>query len=189
MITKAIAILGLALLLPACGKDSGKPSDTSGTQQPPPSQPPPSPGDPQIETFASEGSTHVPVGTQIVYNTDPPTSGNHYPDVQDGGYFEVPIAAPYLVHSMEHGAVIIYYNPATVTASQKDSLRAIAATYPGMFGQVICVPRDDAAYPIILTAWTHRYRLPTYDQSRIDAFIALYRGNGPEAPPMPSTSP
>lgn len=172
---KAAAVLGAALALPACGKDPGVPPEPAA-----------SPGDPQIETFPSEGSTHVPVGTVVVYGTDPPTSGNHYPDVQGGGFFDVPIAAPYLVHSLEHGGVIIYYNPGTVTAPQQDSLRALAAAYPGLFDMVICVPRGDAAYPIILTAWTHRLRLPAYDQSRIDAFIALYRGHGPEAPPMSS---
>jgi predicted outer membrane protein len=184
MMMKAAAMMTLAVLLPACGKDSG----TEPAAGPAPT-PTPQPTDPQIETFPSEGSTHVPVGTVIVYNTDPPTSGDHYPDPQNGGYFETEIAAPYLVHSMEHGGVIIYYNPATVTKSQKDDLKALARAYPGIFDMVICVPRNDAAYPIILTAWTHRYRLPTYDQSRIDAFIALYRGHGPEAPPMPSSSP
>ena len=174
---KSFVCLGFALLLAACGSDN-----KSGVQSAAPGVPPP---DPEIETFPSEGSTHVPAGTQIVYNTDPPTSGSHYPEAQEGGYFETAIASGYLVHSMEHGAVIIYYNPATVTASQKDSLKALAATYPGFFGQVVCVPRDDPTYPIILTAWTHRLRLATYDQSRIDGFLALYRGNGPESAPSP----
>ena len=32
---------------------------------------------------------------------------------------------------------------------------------------MVVVPRNDAAFPIILTAWTHRLRLTTYDQNRI----------------------
>src|SRR5438874_921600 len=61
--------------------------------------------DPGIETFPNEGNTHVPVGTVISYRTDPPTSGNHYPDPQPGGFYTSPILPGFLVHSMEHGGV------------------------------------------------------------------------------------
>lgn len=170
-----VAMIAAAAILPACGGDRGAPKPQTPAQ--------PIPVDPGIETFPNEGSTHVPVGSAIVYLTDPPTSGNHYPDPQDGGYFETPIAAPYLVHSMEHGGVIVYYNPATVTAEQKDRLKALAAAHPGVFSQVICVPRDDASYPVILTAWLHRLRLAAYDQARLDGFLTLYLGQGPEKDP------
>jgi hypothetical protein len=171
---RIVAILGLALLIPACSDGNG--SNKTGTQVA-------QTVDPAIETFPSEGQEHVDVGTVLVYLTDPPTSGPHYPSPQDGGYFETAIHPGYLVHSLEHGAVVIYYNPATVTSPQKDSLKALAAAHPGTYSQVVCVPRDDAAYPIILTAWTHRLRLPAYDQARIDAFVALYLGQGPESGP------
>ena len=171
---RIVAILGLALLIPACSDGNG--SDMTAAR-------PAQTVDPAIETFASEGQEHVDVGTVIVYLTDPPTSGPHFPVPQDGGYFETAIASGYLVHSLEHGGVVIYYNPTTVTSPQKDSLKALAAAHPGTFSQIVCVPRDDAAYPIILTAWTHRLRLPVYDQARIDAFIALYLGQGPESAP------
>jgi lysophospholipase L1-like esterase len=81
---------------------------------------------------------------------------------------------------MEHGGVIIYYNPATVTDSQKYSLMLLARAHPGIMAQVVCVPRNDPSYPIILTAWTHWLRLSTFDQSRIDGFMTLFLGQGPE---------
>jgi hypothetical protein len=176
----AFALAGF--LLPACGSSpSGAPGDTGVAPNPTPN---PTPTDPVIETFPSEGRTHVPVGTVVVYLTDPPTSGNHYPDPKQGGYFEIPIAAGFLVHSMEHGGIIIYYNPATVTDEQKNSLKTLAQAHPGVFSQVVCVPRDDPTYPIILTAWTHRLRLTIYDQSRIDGFVTLFLDQGPEHPPL-----
>jgi uncharacterized protein DUF3105 len=166
------AALLAAVLLPACGGPGGSHHES------------PVPTDPGIETFPSEGQTHVPEGTVIVYGTDPPTSGPHYPVPQSGGFFDHEIAAGYLVHSMEHGGVIIYYNPATVTKDQKDDLRRLAKAHPGTFDMVICVPRNDPTYPIILTAWTHRLRLTTYDQARIDGFVTLFLGHGPEHDPM-----
>jgi len=138
--------------------------------------------DPGIETFPNEGNTHVPVGTGIQYNTDPPTSGNHYPFPQQGGFFQNPILPGFLVHSMEHGGVIIYYNPSVITTAQTNTLKALAQAHQGVFGQVVCVPRNDTAFPFILTAWTHWLRLTTFDESRINNFLALFLGKGPESP-------
>jgi hypothetical protein len=177
-VIKGILLGGLALILPACGSSH---SDTSGGATDP--SPNPVFSDPGIQTFPDEGHAHVVVGTALVYGTDPPTSGPHYPYPQAGGYYTTPIAAGFLVHSMEHGGVIIYYNPATVTDAEKSSLMALANAHPGIFSQVVCVPRTDPTYPIILTAWTHWLRLTTYDQSRIDGFLALFLGNGPEGAP------
>ena len=178
-VLKAVLLGGLVLLLPACGSTTSD-SPVAAAATPSPS---PSPGDPGIETFPSEGATHVPVGTVVVYGTDPPTSGNHYPSPVGGGYYEFPIEASYLVHSMEHGGIIVYYNPATVTDAQKDHLKALALAHPGVFAMVVCVPRSDPIYPIILTAWTHRLRLSIYDQDRIDGFVTLFLDQGPERAP------
>jgi hypothetical protein len=171
-------VLGLAtLVLPACGTSSSSSTPSSASV--------PISGnfnDPDILTFPDEGRTHVPDGTVIAYQTDPPTSGDHYPEPEPGGFYTTEIAPGFLVHSMEHGGIIIYYSPA-VTSDQQAALAAIANAHPGIFGQVVVVPRNDPTYPIILTAWTHMLRLSTYDQSRIDNFIALFVGKGPEAAP------
>jgi hypothetical protein len=144
------------------------------------------PPEPQIETFPSEGQMHVPDGTPITYNTDPPTSGTHYPSPQPGGFYDTEIAAGYLVHSLEHGAVVIYYHAPALTTAQLDALRARAAAHPGFLSQVVVVPRNDPVHPVILTAWTHRLRLPSYAQNRIDDFIGVFLGHGPEnASPAP----
>ena len=158
-------VLACALAIVSCGDDD-----------PPITGPP----DPELETFPSEGQMHVAVGTPITYNTDPPTSGTHYPSPQPGGFYTAEIAPGYLVHSLEHGAVVIYYHAPALTQAQLDALWAVAAAYPGSFSQVCVVPRNDPTYPVILTAWTHRLRLPTYAQNRIDDFIAMFRGHGPE---------
>ena len=121
----------------------------------------------------------------IVYLTDPPTSGNHYPDPQDGGFFDHEIAALPRSTPMEHGAVIIYYNPATLTRRSAERAESAGA---GPLRVVLADhlrPADDATYPIILTAWTHRLRLTTYDEPGSDRHFVtfLYLGNGPEHDP------
>lgn len=56
------------------------------------------------------GREHVPDGTQVQYNSNPPTSGSHYADWTRAGIYEQPIPNGHLVHSLEHGYVIISYN-------------------------------------------------------------------------------
>ena len=135
-----------------------------------------------IIEFPDEGAQHVAEGTPIAYNTDPPTSGTHYPIPQPGGFYTQAVQPGYLVHTMEHGGIVIYYDPATVTEDQRDELRAIIQPHLGNFSTVAAVPRDDPAFPIILTAWRHRQRLQTYDANQIRDFIDLFLGRGPENP-------
>jgi len=136
--------------------------------------------DPDIETFPAEASRQVPVGTPTVYNTDPPTSGMQYPVPQAGGFYTNNIAAGFLVHSLERGGVVVYYDANYVAPADLDRLRDLAAEHPGDSAQVVVVPRSDATFPIILTAWTHRLRLTLYDPGRVEGFLALFLGQGPE---------
>ena len=102
-ILKSIGLLAFTLVIAGCGSGA-------------------SVGDgPEIETFPDEGNLHVAQDTPITYNTDPPTSGTHYPGATEGGFYDSPIPAGNLVHTMEHGGIIIYYNPATVTRRSKRS--------------------------------------------------------------------
>ena len=67
------------------------------------------------EAMALMPANHVPEGVDPgSYNTDPPTSGQHYPDSLDAGFYHegdletlpsYPVG--YLVHNLEHGYVIL----------------------------------------------------------------------------------
>lgn len=56
------------------------------------------------------GRTHVPIGTQVEYNSNPPTSGSHYEQWTKWGVLDTPRDDRNLVHSLEHGYVIMSYN-------------------------------------------------------------------------------
>lgn len=57
-----------------------------------------------------EGREHVTIGTKVEYRTDPPTSGKHYADWIRAGIYSEPKDDRNLVHSLEHGYVILSYN-------------------------------------------------------------------------------
>ena len=54
---------------------------------------------------------HVDQGTDVLYRNRPPSSGNHYPTPAGYGVFTRDIAGGNLVHTLEHGGIIVYYRP------------------------------------------------------------------------------
>ncbi len=64
---------------------------------------------PGIEAL-QEGREHVPPGSVVNYEFNPPTSGNHYGEPSKPGMYDIPPADGNLVHSLEHGYIIISYN-------------------------------------------------------------------------------
>lgn len=63
-----------------------------------------------VETFTDQGRNHVSVGTTEEYNSNPPTSGPHYAEWEKPGIYDKVLEDGKLVHSLEHGYVIISYN-------------------------------------------------------------------------------
>ena len=72
-----------------------------------------------IETFSSQGRDHVPAGTIGEYNSNPPTSGPHYAQWEKPGIYSKVLQDGNLIHSLEHGYVIISYNCIKKTENRK----------------------------------------------------------------------
>jgi hypothetical protein len=132
-----------------------------------------------ILQFPEEGRTHVPQGSQVVYGTDPPTSGNHYPSAAGTGFYTAAPAPGNVVHALEHSNIVIYYDP-RVSEETLNSLKTFVNAYTAPFRGVLLIPRTDDAYPVIATAWRHMVKQPVYDRAQIQQFIDLYIGKGPE---------
>ena len=137
-----------------------------------------------VERFPSEGRAHVDEGTPVEYDTRPPTSGPHYGRWADPGYYAEPVPAGNLVHSLEHGYVVIYYDPAALTPEAEESLRAFADAHGERWRAVVVVPNPAAEprSPYVLTAWRTMLRLEAYNPAAVRAFLAEYLGRGPENP-------
>jgi hypothetical protein len=63
-----------------------------------------------IETFPDQGRNHVSAGTIGEYNSNPPTSGPHYTQWEKPGIYSKVLEDGKLIHSLEHGYVIISYD-------------------------------------------------------------------------------
>lgn len=129
-----------------------------------------------------QGRDHVEPGTEIEYANYPPTSGTHYGTTVAAGFYEDPKPLGAIVHSLEHGAVVIYYEQGSLSDTATADLRDYAETHTGTWDSVIVMPygRENPESTYALTAWRHVLRRDTYDEDVVRSFIAEYLGRGPE---------
>lgn len=135
----------------------------------------------RVRSFPAEGlAQHVPQGSSIDYGTEPPTTGPHYPTPTDPGYYETQELPGNLVHALEHGNIVIYYDRPSPEVIQ--TLKGWASHFQDPWAGVVVTPMPGIAEEIILTAWTKELRLQKFDTTSAAAFIDRFRGRGPEHP-------
>ncbi len=150
---------------------------------------------------------HVPPGTEVKYNSNPPVFGPHYGDwIRAGVYTEVKDDRN-LVHSLEHGYVIMSYrcNTSVIASGAKQSSSsgeiASGSANPRKDDVNICdqrksqleavynkkgkkklivVPRPNLDSNFALSAWQYLDKFDSFDQSRVEKFIDAHLENGPE---------
>jgi hypothetical protein len=132
----------------------------------------------QIQTFPSEGRTHVPEGSRISYRTDPPTSGSHLLIWINPGFYEDIQPSNRLVHSLEHGMVVIYYDKPT--SETMGDLENWSSLFRGPWSGIVVAPRPGLGEEVIVTAWRNILRLEKWDRIIAAKFIDRFRGRGPE---------
>lgn len=100
----------------------------------------------------------------------PPAGGEHFNVWQNCGIYAEPIQTGNAVHSMEHGAVWITYQP-DLPADE------IAALEQLVRGQTFLLlsPFPDQRSPIVLTSWGIQLELESASDRRVDNFIERYR--------------
>lgn len=133
------------------------------------------------EVITDQGRNHVPDGTQIQYNSNPPTSGSHYAQPQPGGIYDKSVPDGNLLHSLEHGAVILSYK----TDLPKDQIESLKQAYNlASVSKKIMVPRDNLDVPVALTSWGRLLKLQSIDEAKIKEFLETNEDRGPEKAPL-----
>ncbi|WP_058993945.1 DUF3105 domain-containing protein [Haloarcula sp. CBA1127] len=137
-----------------------------------------------VEQFPDRGANHVEDGSAIDYQRFPPLSGTHYASTEDAGFYEATPLLGSLVHTLEHGAVIVYYDPAEISPEARQSLREFSSVHTGTWRSVVAVPNpnDDPRATYVVTAWQHELTMDSYDAETVHAFLSEYLGRGPENP-------
>ncbi len=133
-----------------------------------------------VETVPNAGSNHLAGGQQFRYPSEFPTSGPHDPNPIAPGFYSDPRRPERLIHSLEHGMVVIYYDEPS--GDTTDTIRGWTSQFRGHSSGVVAVKRDGLGQEVVLTAWLRLLRLDPFDAAAAAAFVDLFRGRGPENP-------
>ena len=139
-----------------------------------------------VEEQEIQGADHIDVGApHEPYTTNPPTSGPHYNSAGVGpvrpGFYEDPSEAPPegVVHNLEHGFIVIYYNPEAPAeviddvelAVEDEPLATVATPFSGLEGDS----------NLVIAAWGTSQSCEQVSQAVIEEFRTAYQGiAGPE---------
>ena len=136
----------------------------------------------------SESANHVAPCTTLRYEL-PATGGPHYSQWAAFGTYEAPVPWGFLVHAMEHGAVVVAYRCEAGPACDaiEGELAAIVASRPAdplCRGDAplryVLAPAPDLEWPIAVLAWEHLYTATCLDRPSIEAFFDAHYGRAPE---------
>ncbi len=148
----------------------------------------------ELKSFKATGREHLADLNQTVkYASKPPTSGNHYQAPAEDGAYEDPPDVKELVHTLEHGRVIIWLNQKKLTADQRANLKAY---YDEDTYQMVITPDTTGmTYAVAATAWNRDPEpngtgqllgCPKYDDAvytALESFKDENRSRGPEPVP------
>lgn len=109
------------------------------------------------------------------YEQQPPAYGEHNAAWWNCGTYEEPVPDHHAVHSLEHGAIWLTYQP-ELPEGELETLRALA-DQPDM----LLSPYPGQESPVIATAWGRQLFLDEADDSAITDFIRDYM-NDPGVP-------
>jgi len=128
--------------------------------------------------------------SEIDYPFIPPSSGDHYSIWANYRTYDTPVPWGFLVHSLEHGGVVLAYDPSSSAASDVRAAYAALIVAHGAdplcrdetwMSRIIVVPAHDLASPIAAVAWEHTYEATCLDMPSLSAFVEANYGHGPEA--------
>lgn len=132
----------------------------------------------RVQTFPSAGNDHLPVGQRITYPSQFPTSGSHDLRPLRAGFYTEPQWPERLVHSQEHGHIVIYYDE--LEPADRETIKNWTGLYTGLWDGVIAAPMPGIGRQVVVVTWNRLLRLRKFDGEAAAAFIDAYRGRGPE---------
>jgi len=142
----------------------------------------------KLSNPAIEGRNHENKQfSEADYKTNPPTSGNHFPEWYQDGIYQ-PGGTPnlgMLVHTLEHGRIDVQYKPGTPTHTVKQLEKLLAEQSDG-YHMLLYENTTNMPYQIAATAWGHSLTCPQFNNQVFDAlrtFRAQYIDKGPEDVP------
>ncbi len=143
------------------------------------------------EQVPLQSAGHVRPPQKAQYNSDPPTSGQHYSIAGQApmawGYYDKAVAPEYWIHNLEHGGVVILYSCPTSCADDQSKIRDFISSAPKDAGfhevKMVAVAYPVPGHRFALVAWGWRQFMDTWDVGVAERFYEAHVNHGPEAIP------
>ncbi len=126
-----------------------------------------------VREYTDLSATHT--GEDVTYAQTPPVGGDHDPTWQNCGFYDAPVVEEHAVHSLEHGAVWLTYDP-DLPAAEVDRLRDLAEQHT-----YLLVSPLDGVEGVVASAWGLQVQLDGADDERLKPFLLAYL-QGPQTP-------
>ncbi len=129
---------------------------------------------------------HVIDGTPLTFNSNPPHSGNHFPEPERGvGEHTTPVLRGHFVHSMEHGAVVLLYNCSDDCSADLAVFRGVLKANPCL--PLIMTPDASLKTRFAMASWTWTLASDTmFSQADANCFAQQHAKHGRECLPRPT---
>ncbi len=140
-----------------------------------------------VTKFPTEPGVHVDICSPIIWNSNPPSNGEHYPIWAAFKTYTTPVPRGFYVHDLEHGAVVLLYNCPSGCDAEVAQLQALIDARPN---DPLCVAPVNARMvltpdPLIPTkfaasAWGYTLTADCVDPAAFTQFINDRYGMGTE---------
>ena len=184
----AVRALAVAALAVACSEGSDTPGPGGGSGGSTPLGVLVGPCDAIVEQHPNEGAAHVPACSEVSYGSNPPSSGNHYPNWAAFQSYDFAVPRGFLVHALEHGAVVLHYNCPDGCATDVEAAQAMIDLLPddpvcagtGLRHRVILTPDPLLDVTWAASAWDFTLRARCFSADEFRAFYLEHGQRGPE---------
>jgi hypothetical protein len=141
------------------------------------------------ESVPIAGADHIPEDQKATdYNSDPPTSGQHYATPAEAGFYEEAPPDEQLVHNLEHGHIVVYYNCTLLNDDDCQRLKEGLQQAMGAAGvaqntgtqKIEIVPRTSMDNLVTYTSWGRLYRADTFERDEFLTYVEQNRNRAPE---------
>lgn len=140
-----------------------------------------------VRAYAGGSSEHLAECSSIEYSTSPPVFGDHYPVWAAYQTYDFPVPLGYLVHDLEHGAVVMFYDCPGGCDDEVAQAQALIDALPAdprcgadVRVQVILVPRPGLATRWAASAWGYSLNADCFDPEVFGQFYSERHAHGRE---------
>lgn len=121
----------------------------------------------RLQLYPDLDATHT--DTRVSYDQSPPVGGPHNPAWLNCGVYDEEQQNENVVHTLEHGAVWIAYDPATTT---DDEIAALVALAPDTY--TVISPYEGLGEAMAISAWGAQLLFTDVDDPAVEDFLTEF---------------